>query len=135
LRRNAPQANNHLRPDRINLPHEIGRARRDFIFFGSAILGRPAFHNIADVNVFALQTHRLDHLVQQFPSASNERQTLRVFIRARPFSDKHELRRRIPGAEDDLVPALVQPASSAFAEIFANSLESIAFDFVSGIEE
>ncbi len=73
FRGDGAQAHDHLWPDHINLPQQIRRTRGHFIRLWRAIFRRPAFHDIADVNVFALQAHRFDHLRQQFAGAADKR--------------------------------------------------------------
>ena len=115
--------------------YRIRRARRDLVVLGLAIFRRAALHDVADVDVFALQAHRFDHLREQFPGAPDKRQSLNVFIVSRAFADKHEFGARIPCAEDNLVSLLVQPAARAFAQIFPDELERIAFDAVENFKQ
>lgn len=61
-----------------------------------------AFENVRDVNVRALESHRLDHLREELTRAANKRLTLLVFIGSGGFPDEHEIGIRIAHAEDDL---------------------------------
>ena len=99
---------------------KIWRAGGDFVLFRQAIFGRAAFDDVADVNVFAAQAHRFDHLREKFSGAAYERLALHVFVVAGAFADEHELRFRIAHAEDDIVARLVQFAARALAEIGAD---------------
>ena len=120
----APERDNHLWLDHCNLAHEKWRAGVALIAFGRAIAGRAAFHDVRDVDLFAAQSHGLDHVVEQLSGAPDERLSLRIFIRARAFADEHQVRMRIADAEDDLLaPLLVKLAAGAIAEIFADQLE------------
>ena len=57
-----------------------------------AILRRPALHHVADVDVGAADRHALacrravDHLRQQLAGPADERDALRIFVRARPLT-------------------------------------------------
>ena len=88
-----------------------------------AILRRPALHDVADIDVLALQRNPLaarrilDHLCEELSGAAHERDALRVFIRARPFADKHQSRLRVTDPEHNLVTALAQTAAFALAEV------------------
>jgi len=46
------------------------------------------------------------------------------------FTDKYEFGARISYTENNFVPLLVQPATRAFAQIFANEFERISLDAV-----
>ena len=53
LRGRPAEADDRLRRDHIELAEQIRRAGRDFVVLGLAIFRRAAFHDVADVNVFA----------------------------------------------------------------------------------
>src|ERR1700683_155490 len=135
LRSTCTEANDHLRSDRIELPQQERRAGFDFVGFGQAIFRRSALHDVADVDVFALQTHRFDHLREQFPGAPDERQALRIFVAAWSFADKDKLSFGTAVTEDDFVPRAVQFAARALAEIVANLEQRVVCDPVHGIEQ
>jgi hypothetical protein len=75
---------------------------------GLAVAGRlagrvgPAFQNVRDVNIAALQAHGLDNFREQLPGSAHERLALPVFVRARRFADEHELRVNVADAEHDV---------------------------------
>jgi len=103
-----------------------------FVRLGSAVLGRPALHHVADVDVFAAQLDALflggalDHLRQQLTGASDEWDTLRVLVGARAFADKHQRRPIVANTEDDLVAPFVQPAAAAIANVFEDEGQRVA---------
>ena len=134
FRRHRAQANNHFRIDRINLAQQVWRAGLHFVRLWRAIFRRTAFHYVADVHIFSLQAHRLNHLRQKFPGASHERQALRVFIRSRPFADKHQLSFCAAVAEHKLVSFLMQLAARAVAEVLANLQQRIVLHLVDRFE-
>jgi len=116
------------------LAKQEGRADFYFVFLGGAIFRRAALHYVADVDVFALQAHGFNHLVQQFSRAADEGQTLGVLVAARPFSHENELGVGISVAEDELVAATMQFAAGAIANVSKNLWERIAGDLVRGFE-
>ncbi len=120
FRGDGTEANDDFGRDHLELPQQEGRAGGDFAVFGRAILGRAAFDHVADVNVFALQAHRFDHLRQKFSGSPHKRQALRVFVRAWSLSDKDEFSFRISITKDDRVPVLMKPTTRALTQIFAN---------------
>ncbi len=83
-------------------------------FSGVRLPRRAALHDIGDVHLLALEAHGSDHVVEQLAGASDEGQTLRVFVGARALADKHQLGVGVAGAEDDLLAALL-PQLAALA--------------------
>ena len=134
LRGAGPEATDHFRANRVELAKQIGRAGGDFVVLGQAIFRRPAFHDVADVDVLAAQTHRLDHLREQFSGAADERFALNIFVVPRAFTDEHELGLRIPDAEDDVRARFVQLAARAIADVVANA-SSVSLDAFGGVKE
>ena len=67
LRRRAPERHDHLRPDDLDLPLEVRRARRDLVRRRLAIVRRAALHDVRDEHLLALQAHRRDPLVRAAP--------------------------------------------------------------------
>jgi len=49
---------------------------------GLRFLGGPALHDVADVDVVALKSHRADHAVEQLAGLADEGKPLAVFVRA-----------------------------------------------------
>src|SRR5258708_35332817 len=86
------EADDHLGMNRVNLAHQKWRAGGNLIGLWRAIFRWAAFHHVADVDVAALQAHSLNHLCQEFSSASDKRQALRVFVRAGDRASKYKLR-------------------------------------------
>src|SRR5439155_9917487 len=56
------EAHNYLWSDDVNLTQEKWRASLDFVFFRLTVLRWPALHDVADIDVIALQAHGFDHL-------------------------------------------------------------------------
>ena len=113
------QGHDDLGADDANLAQQERRAGIALVALGRAVARRTALHDVGDVNLFALQAHGGDHVVEQLSGAPDERQALRVFVCARPFADEHQLGVRIAGAEDDLLAAeLAQLATLAIGADF-----------------
>ncbi len=83
----------------------------------------------------ALQAHRFNHLSQEFSGATDERQTLRVFVGARTFADEYQLGFGTSVAKDNFIACSVQLAASALAKICPNHWQSVAGYFAGGFEE
>src|SRR5215813_3669981 len=109
------QAHYHFWRDRINLPEKKWRTLRNFVVFWLAVLRRAAFHNVADINVFALQAHGFNHLRQELSRASDKWKALLVFVCTRAFPDENQFRLGIAVAKDNAMARLVQPAAFAIA--------------------
>src|SRR6202162_5480218 len=60
----AAEADNHFGRDGVELAQQEWRTSLDFLFFRRAIVRRPAFHHVANVDILALQAHGFDHLRQ-----------------------------------------------------------------------
>jgi hypothetical protein len=135
LGRAASEAANHFRANHINLPKKKWRASCDFIFLRQAVLGRAAFHHVADVNILAAQAHGLDHLRKQFSRASHEGLAFDVFIAAGALADENQLRFHAAHSENDIRAAFVQLAASAIANGFSDETESVAFDSIASFKE
>ena len=89
------------------------RAGRDLLRLGVAVSRGPALHDVADVDLLARETHRLEHLREELARAADEGLALLVLLLARPLADEHEARLRAAGAEDDRGPALAELAARA----------------------
>ena len=126
------QRDDDLGPHHIDLPEEERRAGIGLFRLGGAIAGRTALDHVGDVDLFALQAHGRDHVVEQLPGAAHERQSLRVFVGAGAFADEHQARVGRAVGKHDLVAALVQGAARAVADVFAD--EAQGGGFVGGLD-
>ena len=134
LEGDGAEANNHFRPNYVELAKEKGRAGLNFVGLGRAIFWWAAFHHIADVNVVAAQAHGLDHLRKKFSRAADERQTLDIFIATRALTNENKLRARVARAEDNVGAFLAQLAALAVADVGANAFERIVLDAFADLE-
>ncbi len=108
------QGDDHLWGDDGNLGAEIRKACVHLIpggFAVAAALGghvRAAFQNVGDVNFFAGEFHRGDHLGEKLAGPTDERLALFVLIGSGSLAHKHELGLRVAHAEDHLSAGLGQ---------------------------
>src|SRR6185312_7641547 len=94
----------------------------------SPIARRPALDDVRDINIFAPQAHRLDHIVEQLAGTAHEGLALLVFVSARRFADEHQLRPRIAHAENNLFPSLLGEATaSAVADVFTDDTQPLGW--------
>ena len=91
---------------------------------GVRFCGRTALDDVGDIDLFALEAHGLDHVVEQLAAAADEGHARCVFIRARAFADEHEAGVGVAVAEDELVAAFGEGAAGAVADFFADQVES-----------
>jgi hypothetical protein len=90
---------------------------------GVPVLRRAAFHHVADVDILAQQRNAFffrgafDHLREQLARTADERDALRIFVRARTFAHEDQLGLLVAHAEDDLVALFVQAAATAIADV------------------
>ena len=124
LRRDRTQSDDDFRLDDRDLPHQKRQAGVTFIALRSAVSRRTALNDVGNVDVFAADAHRFDHVVEQLTGTTDKGLALQVFISARAFPDEHEFRTRIADSEDDLLASLLMElAALAVAEVFADQLE------------
>src|SRR5208282_4441323 len=71
----------------------------------------------------------------EFAGPADERQPLVIFVGARPLADKHELGLGTAIAKNYFVAALVQLATRAIADVFADLQQRVVFDFVHTLEK
>ena len=135
--RGAAQRADGFGPDGLKLAVEELAADFHLVGLRRAVLGRAALHDVADVDVGALERDAflargaLDHLREQLAGAADEREALLVLIGARAFADEHQLGLLVAGSEDDLVAAFVQAAALAIADVLENFEQRIAGRFES----
>ena len=96
----------------------------NFVGLRVAILRRPTFDDIGDINLFPPELDRLDDLVQQLPGLADERLALKVFVPSRGFADEDQLGLRVSYAEDDLGPVGMQFATTTVSQFRTNGLQT-----------
>ena len=74
----------------------------DFVRLRIAVAGWPTLDHVRDVHLIAFQVDRFDDLRQQLTGSAHERFALPIFVRARRFSDEHQIGVWVAHAEDDL---------------------------------
>jgi hypothetical protein len=56
-----------------------------------AIIGGTAFNHVTNIDIAALETDRVEQLLQELPCLAYERAPLLVFVESRSLSDEHYL--------------------------------------------
>jgi hypothetical protein len=107
------------------LPKKKRGADFDFVGARSAIVRRPTFYRIADIDVLPFEPYGLDHLVQELAGPPHKRPPLLILIMARPFAYKHELGFWGTLAEHQVGPSLVQSATSTITQLVPNLMEKL----------
>ncbi len=85
-----------------DLPEQELPAGLHLVRLRRPVLRRAALDDVADVDVLAADRDpflggcSVDHLGEQLARATDERQALRVFVRARALANEHQPRLRIP---------------------------------------
>src|SRR5689334_4018368 len=100
LRRPIPQRADERRSDYFNLLQQERLARLDFVRFRIAVVRRPAFDDIRNVDLRSRQAGGLQEFVEQLSRRANERLTLLILVESRRFSDEHYRGVWIADAED-----------------------------------
>src|SRR5439155_12839560 len=98
----------------------------DFVALRSAVAGRAAFYDVADIDVLALDADRLEHSVQELACPPHKRESLLVLIGAGPFAHENKLRLRAALTKDNRLAACRQAAAMAVAQVRANLLQGLA---------
>src|SRR5262249_49930890 len=117
------KAANDLRTDRGKLLFQKWITGGDFIRFGITIFRRPAFEDVADVNIFTLEVDGLDDLRQQLTRPADKRQTLLVFVIPRSLADEYKFSTGISGPEDDVCTLRCELAPLAVADLGTDGFE------------
>ena len=113
------QGDDDLRPDQGDLAQQVGRAAFDLGLLGHAVVGRPAFNNVGNIDVGAFEGHSGDDLGQKLAGPPDEGAALKIFIPAGPLADEHERRCHPAFARHGLGPSGGQPALAARPDLFA----------------
>src|SRR5690349_10050240 len=65
---------------------------------------RTTLQNVTNINLLSFEPHRLNDLREQLSSATDERFTLDIFVRAWSLADEHELRVNTSDTEHHILP-------------------------------
>ena len=123
----AAETHDDFRIDQRKLALKPLRACFALIRCRIAVLRRPAFYDIADIDILPPQADQFQHHVQKLPCGADKRDTLLVFLFPRAFSDKHKIGVLISCAEDEVF--LVAPKmqrEQLLQSCFSCSKESMA---------
>src|SRR6185295_7188848 len=87
------------------------------------VLGRPALHDVGDVDLPPLELDRRDHLVEQLAGAADEGPPARVLVRARPLPDEEDRRVERALARYRPVALLAELAGGAARDLLRHAVE------------
>jgi len=110
------KADDNFGTEKFNLAAQIGQAGFGFFLQRLTVIGRPAFHYIADEYVFAVATHFLDYFIQQLPGIANEWAAELVFGLTRAFANENDIRVIGAFANDVVGLAFMEPALLALQD-------------------
>src|SRR5262249_34433021 len=102
LRRRIAETNQHFGIDQLDLTLREREADRGLLRRRRAVTGRPPWHDICDVDTFAIEPDRRQHTVKELPGATNKRQALDVLVAAGGLAHEHQSCVRIAVREDEL---------------------------------
>src|SRR5688572_8107835 len=127
LRRELAERHDHARLDDVDLAEQVRLALLDFVGFGIAVAGRPAFDDVGDVDLIAREADGLDDLRQQLSGAADERLTALVFFLAGRLADEHQPRFGVADAKDDLRSAerAQLATTTVLTEIFFYAVKTV----------
>jgi hypothetical protein len=123
LHRRRPERDDHLRLESHELLLQVRHAREHLLGLRLAVVRRPALHDVADVDLVAVETHRADHLVEQLARLADERKALLVLVGAGPLSHEAESRRAGSPSEHRLDALGVEGAAGAALHRFRQHLQ------------
>ena len=111
---NAAQADHNLRADQPELLPQPGQAGIPFLRQRIPVLGRAAFHDVGDKDIFLPgEIHRFQILIQQLAAAAHKGQALFILILAGALTDEHDLGSGAAHAEHHVMAGLTQAAFAA----------------------
>jgi hypothetical protein len=91
LRREVPEAADHLGPDQVELPEQVVLAGVDLLRQGVAVPRRAAFEDVRNEHVRPGQPDLLQQLVEQPPRLAHEWQAALVLAGAGGLADEHQV--------------------------------------------
>ena len=114
------------RLDQVDLPPQVVLAGLELARERVAIVRRPALERVGDEHLLALQADLPQQLVEQLSRLPDERESQTVLVGAGGLTDEHQLRVRIPRAEHNGRPRLVQRAANTHARLLPDRLQELA---------
>ena len=118
LHRRSAEADQNVRIGELDLAADEGQADRGLLRRRRAVAGRPPRHHVGDVDLGAIEPDRLDHAVEQFAGAADERAAGNIFLMAGRLADEHHAAFRIAVGENQLRRGVAQRAAfEAFEEL------------------
>ncbi len=114
----AAEGTDDLRIDELKLCKEIFFTYIPFLFLRVPVARRPAFKDIADIDIISAKAYPLDKLVKEFACLSHKGPPLDIFIFPRSFADKDQFRINISFAEDNICARCGKSAFHALTHFF-----------------
>ncbi len=112
-RRRGPERHEHLRPDQLDLPAEVGEAGLLLLGERRPVLRRPALHHVGDEDPLPGNLYRRKDGVQQVACRPDERASGRVLGLPGPFPDEHQPGGRVALARHRVGAPLAERALAA----------------------
>src|SRR5574340_712674 len=125
LRRYAAQRNYNLRRDYLCLFSYKWRTGLNLVFLGVSVERRPAFHDIADIDILSPKSHLLYQPCEQLSCLAYKRPPLNVLVFAWTFANEHYFCINAAFSEDNVLPSLKQLAPLTIADLIAKRLQRI----------
>src|SRR6266850_7802664 len=123
------ESDDDLGTNEIDLFSEKRLAGGDFIRFRIAIFRWPAFDDVRDVNVVALEPHTFgDDVGQKLAGASDKGLALKIFVAPRSLADKHQLSVGIAHAKNQVGPPRAELTTLAIADRSAQLFEALRLE-------
>ena len=124
LRRHVAECHDDLGLDGLYLLFHEPNAGLDLIRLGIAVVRRAAFDDVADIDLCAFDLHALLYDVgQELACRADKGPALLVLLEPGAFTDENDRGLRVPFAIHDAVPAIMQLAPRAVADLLSNGLK------------
>jgi hypothetical protein len=106
----SAQADNDFGADKLYLLRQPLAARCLLDIKRVTVLGRAALDHIGNVYFAAVKPYHLEHIVQQLAGSADKGFALKILLLTGTFTDEHDLRVRVPNAENDIRASLPKRA-------------------------
>jgi hypothetical protein len=121
----GPKGDDDFRTDGAELFQEERLARLDLRRKRISVAGGTTFKDVADVDVVAAETHRLDDPGEELPRLADEGYSLEVLVPPRCLADEDDPRLRVSGPKDERGPGRAESAAGASFQFRPESIEAL----------
>src|SRR5258708_786320 len=122
----AAQQQDHGRTDELDLAVQVRRARGHLLGQGVAVAGGPAFDDVGDVDLVAVDADVAEQLVQQLPRRAHEQLNLEVLVLPGRLTNDHDPGVSAPNSRHRLGPGQMQRAEGALSDLPMKDLQRLA---------